>query len=524
MRTVEVIFDTALRTLIVDDDVHEREKIRTSNLSATRIAFADETDFLIGPNTEIILDKFVFDPNPGKGKLFLSLGRGLMKFKTGVMPSAAYKVQTRVATIGVRGTEFAVKVLANGTTMVYVIRGKVVISDNKGRMVEVLPNESAIVYPDHFPEAADGPVHFPTTSEDFIDEVRRLTAMIVFNEDTKLEQFAAQYKIPGPIYLKNVLFDGIPQIALGWHAPGGPRYGGQRPAAAGAAGGQGYGGANNDPAIPTLHDLGWFDENPPPPNPTATGNTNPPPGPAGPGPSGGTPPSGGPTPSFDGYLTNGNFESGTTGWQSAGAGTFAVVADNANDPDTNHTAVLTTGSPVSITAQLTTTPDTIFIVQWQASFLDGDGVLDVLLNGISLGTIFATESDALNLLQVTVDDERFGGLTDAELSFLFDAAAANKRLHLDNIIILATDQPFSQAPAPMLVPAPGSLWMLVVGIATISRLRAGRARKNGQGLMVRWYAIGSRQRKIHLPPHVPAMAVRELAGGPVLPEAAGLSV
>jgi len=76
---------------------------------------------------------------------------------------------------------------------------------------------------------------------------------------------------------------------------------------------------------------------------------------------------------------------------------------------------------------LATTPDTIFIIQWEATFLDGDGVLDVLLNGISLGPIFATQSDTANLLQVAVDDERFGGLTDAELSFLFDAAEADKR-------------------------------------------------------------------------------------------------
>ena len=260
--------------LIVNDDVHEQEKVRTSNLSATRIAFADETDVLIGPNAEIILDKFVFDPNPGKGKLFLSLGRGLMKFKAGVMPSSAYKVQARVATIGVRGTEFAVKVLANGTTLVYVMAGKVVISDNKGRMVEVLPTESAIVYPEHFSEGESGPVHFPTTSADFVDEVRRLTAMIVFNEETKLEEFAAQYKIPGPVYLQNVLYDGIPQIALGWHAPGGCQNFG--PGVQPRAVVPGNGGNNQNPAFPTLNDAGWFDENPPPPTPMTTGNTNPP--------------------------------------------------------------------------------------------------------------------------------------------------------------------------------------------------------------------------------------------------------
>jgi hypothetical protein len=126
---------------------------------------------------------------------------------------------------------------------------------------------------------------------------------------------------------------------------------------------------------------------------------------------------------------------------------------------------------------LATTPDTIFIIQWEATFLDGDGVLDVLLNGISLGPIFATQSDTANLLQVAVDDERFGGLTDAELSFLFDAAEADKRLHLDNIIIIATDQPFSESTGEVLMPAPAPIAILIVGVVAILSRKMGRQRQ-----------------------------------------------
>jgi hypothetical protein len=145
--------------------------------------------------------------------------------------------------------------------------------------------------------------------------------------------------------------------------------------------------------------------------------------------------------------------------------------------NTNPVAELTTGSPVSITTNLATTPDTIFIIQSEATFLDGEGVLDVLLNGISLGLIFSTQSDTTNLLQVAVDDERFGGLTDAELSFLFDAAEANKRLHLDNIVIIATDQPFSPSPREVIMPAPAPIAILVVGAVAILSRTMGRRRR-----------------------------------------------
>ncbi|MEO8368195.1 MAG: FecR domain-containing protein [Candidatus Solibacter sp.] len=71
----------------------------------------DGTRISLGPNTELKIDQFVYDPAAGKFGLLLRLGRGVMAYISGKIaqfsPGSA-TVETPVGVLGLRGTHIAV--------------------------------------------------------------------------------------------------------------------------------------------------------------------------------------------------------------------------------------------------------------------------------------------------------------------------------------------------------------------------------------------------------------------------------
>ena len=69
----------------------------------------DGTRVSLGPQTELTVDQFAYDPSHGKFALLLKLGGGILAYVSGKIATfspEAVRVQTPVATIGVRGTKF----------------------------------------------------------------------------------------------------------------------------------------------------------------------------------------------------------------------------------------------------------------------------------------------------------------------------------------------------------------------------------------------------------------------------------
>lgn len=109
-------------------DVFQNEIIRTGDRSASRVHFQDNTDLSVGAGSEVTLDRFVFDPDPAKSQVALSIAKGVVRFATGSLPKSAYKITTPTATIGVRGTIFTVAVTDDGATTVSVEEGVALVT------------------------------------------------------------------------------------------------------------------------------------------------------------------------------------------------------------------------------------------------------------------------------------------------------------------------------------------------------------------------------------------------------------
>lgn len=87
--------------------VYLGDRITTSPNSGMQILLLDETVFTIGPDSDIAIDEFVYDPLTGDGRIVADMARGVMRFVTGKIPlnnPSSMDINLPVGSIGVRGT------------------------------------------------------------------------------------------------------------------------------------------------------------------------------------------------------------------------------------------------------------------------------------------------------------------------------------------------------------------------------------------------------------------------------------
>ena len=92
------------RTIFVGGDILFEERIVTSKNGRVQIVFKDESTLTIGPDAEVTIDRFVYDPAASSGDVAISLGKGLLRFVGGrISKQNDVKIDTPSARIGVRG-------------------------------------------------------------------------------------------------------------------------------------------------------------------------------------------------------------------------------------------------------------------------------------------------------------------------------------------------------------------------------------------------------------------------------------
>ena len=101
--------------LSVGGSVFRMETIRTAQSSRARLTFLDNTNLSVGPSSSVVLNQFVYTGNSQAKTVGVNLVRGAFRFSTGDSDKSAYRINTPVATIGVRGTVLDIR-SAGGTT------------------------------------------------------------------------------------------------------------------------------------------------------------------------------------------------------------------------------------------------------------------------------------------------------------------------------------------------------------------------------------------------------------------------
>jgi hypothetical protein len=98
----------ATRTLRIGSAVVYNERIDTSGTGVVQVLLVDGSTFTVGPDSNLVIDKFIYDPARGKGELVASFSKGALRFIGGKLskPVGGIQVKTPAGELTIRGGIF----------------------------------------------------------------------------------------------------------------------------------------------------------------------------------------------------------------------------------------------------------------------------------------------------------------------------------------------------------------------------------------------------------------------------------
>jgi hypothetical protein len=118
----------------VGDAVYLGDVVQTGADGKISITFTDDTAFNLSSNARMALNDFVYDPNGKSNSTFFNLTKGTFTFVAGkVAKTGDMKIDTPVATMGIRGTTPHVEISDDGT-----VKFSTLIEEGKSKATEKL--------------------------------------------------------------------------------------------------------------------------------------------------------------------------------------------------------------------------------------------------------------------------------------------------------------------------------------------------------------------------------------------------
>lgn len=111
------------------DEVYRQATVYTKDHGGLELTFDDASKLTLGPNTNLVIDDYVYSPDTNTGTSAIRLGRGALRLISGRIPSDNVRISTEVATVGIRGTDLILDTKnVPGTLRVWSKSGTVVVS------------------------------------------------------------------------------------------------------------------------------------------------------------------------------------------------------------------------------------------------------------------------------------------------------------------------------------------------------------------------------------------------------------
>ncbi|MBT6116654.1 MAG: FecR domain-containing protein [Rhodospirillaceae bacterium] len=133
--------DGARRTLGQGAAVFVGDRLTTGGDSRLEVRFVDGTVVTLGDRSDLVVDRFLYDPPRDAGDAVLQLANGVFRAASGgisKLRGAPLKIETPTGTLGIRGTEFwgeqradslLVALLGGGGAFVENVAGRTEIGD-----------------------------------------------------------------------------------------------------------------------------------------------------------------------------------------------------------------------------------------------------------------------------------------------------------------------------------------------------------------------------------------------------------
>lgn len=94
----------AAQALETGSKVHASERITCGPQGRAQLVFEDGTSLNVGAGSDLVLDRYVYDPDKGTGEMATSMSKGVLRFVGGrISKKKKVTVKTPVGTVGIRG-------------------------------------------------------------------------------------------------------------------------------------------------------------------------------------------------------------------------------------------------------------------------------------------------------------------------------------------------------------------------------------------------------------------------------------
>ncbi|OGR46840.1 MAG: hypothetical protein A2X34_02545 [Elusimicrobia bacterium GWC2_51_8] len=124
------------------------DHVTTDAKGKLQVMLLDETIFTLGPNSDMVLDEFVYDSASDTGKVSAKITKGVFRFVTGKVARkdpANMKVKLAVGTIGIRGTIAAGTTGEQGSTVILLGPGTQNNANEKSGAITVDNGHSSVL-------------------------------------------------------------------------------------------------------------------------------------------------------------------------------------------------------------------------------------------------------------------------------------------------------------------------------------------------------------------------------------------
>jgi VCBS repeat-containing protein len=208
------------------DTVHKGDVVQSGSDSTLGITFIDGTVFGLASNAKMVLNEMIYDPNGSDNKSLLSLVAGTISFVAGATAKKGdMKVDTPVATMGIRGTavlveidfevpsqggappaKFQVLVEPDGTTGSYILFDKTTLTPiatvNRAGTQTIINGQGTVSF--------QSSVQLSPDAQKIISDVFSLKFTDLNNPNTKLTTNFTDSIVPQTSFLKLASNDFVP--------------------------------------------------------------------------------------------------------------------------------------------------------------------------------------------------------------------------------------------------------------------------------------------------------------------------
>ena len=125
---------------VLDFNINSYDDVRT-RAGRIAITFLDNSTVRLTEHSKLIIDEYIYDPNPDKSKMALQFASGTIRFTSGAFNKKNVELSTPTANIAVLGTDFTCTVDETGRSLIILLpdeygdaSGEIIVSTATGQV------------------------------------------------------------------------------------------------------------------------------------------------------------------------------------------------------------------------------------------------------------------------------------------------------------------------------------------------------------------------------------------------------